>query len=73
MRRRRAWRGEGGATASAGCGKVKEAGRKDQRGGEWSDAGEVRYARSSDAGKVSSSAGEASVGGEAAAPMVLLK
>ena len=26
---------------SASCGKVKEAGRKDQRGGEWSGAGEV--------------------------------
>ena len=37
MRWRRAWRGEGGATTTTGCGKVKEAGRKDQRGGgmEW--------------------------------------
>ena len=26
---------------SAGCGKVKEVGRKDQRGGEWSGADEV--------------------------------
>ena len=45
---------------------MKEAGRKDQRGGEWSGAGEVRYARSSDAGEVS-------MGGEAIAPAVLLK
>ena len=28
MRWRRAWRGEGGAAASAGCDKVKEVGRK---------------------------------------------
>ena len=45
MRWRRAWQGEGGAAVSVGCGKVKEAGRKDQRGGEWSGADEVRYAR----------------------------
>ena len=42
MRWRRAWRGKGGAAASAGCGKVKEAGRKDQRGEERSGAGEVK-------------------------------
>ena len=45
VRWRRAWWGEGGATTFAGCGTVKEAGRKDQWGGEWSGAGEVRYAR----------------------------
>ena len=32
---------------------MKEAGRKDQRGREWSGADEVRYAKSSGAGKVS--------------------
>ena len=45
MKWRRAWRGEGGAAAFAGYDKVKEAGRKDQRGGEWSGVSEVRYAR----------------------------
>ena len=45
MRWKRAWQGEGGAAASAGYDKVKEAGRKDQRGGERSSASEVRYAR----------------------------
>ena len=45
MKWRRAWRGEGGAAASAGYDKVKEAGRKDQRRGERSNASEVRYAR----------------------------
>ena len=59
--------------ASAGCGKVKEAGRKDQRGGEWSGASEVRYTRSSDVGEVRSGAGDVSIGGEAATPAVLLK
>ena len=58
---------------SVGCGKVKEAGRKDQRGGEWSGAGEVRYARSSDVNEVRSGASDVSMGGEAAAPAVLLK
>ena len=38
---------------SVGCSKVKKAGRKDQRGGEWSGVSEVRYARSNDAGEVS--------------------
>ena len=52
---------------------MKEAGGKDQRGGEWSDAGKVRYVRSSDAGEVRSGAGDVSMGGEAAAPAVLLK
>ena len=33
---------------------MKEVGRKDRRGGEWSGTGEVRYARSSGAGEVSS-------------------
>ena len=32
---------------------MKEVGRKDRRGGEWSGTGEVRYARSNDAGEVS--------------------
>ena len=45
MRWKRAWQGEGGAVASASCSKVKEVGRKDQQGGEWSGASEVRYAR----------------------------
>ena len=45
VRWRRAWWSEGGAATFAGCGTVKEAGRKDQWGGEWSGAGEVRYAR----------------------------
>ena len=55
MRWRRAWRGEGGAAVSAGCGKVKEAGRKDQRGGEWNSTDEVRYARSNGIGEMISS------------------
>ena len=50
MRWRRAWQGEGGVAVSARCGKVKEAGRKDQQGGEWSSTGEVRYAKSSGVG-----------------------
>ena len=41
MRWRRARRGEGGGAAFAGYGKVREAGRRDQRGGEWSGSGEV--------------------------------
>ena len=45
MKWKRAWRGEGGVAASVGYDKVKEAGRKDQRGGERSSASEVRYAR----------------------------
>ena len=57
---------------------MKEPGRKDQRGGERSGAGEVRrgearYARSSGAGKVRSGADEVSMRGEATAPAVLLK
>ena len=40
--------------ASAGYGKVRKARRKDRRGGEWSGAGEVRYARSSSADEMSS-------------------
>ena len=64
---------------SARCGKVKEAGRKDQRGGEWSGAEEVRYKKSSvgevssGTGKVSSGTGKVSIGGEVAAPVVLFK
>ena len=41
MRRRRAQRGKGGGVVSAGYGKVREAGRRNQRGGEWSGSGEV--------------------------------
>ena len=68
---------------------MKEPGKKDQRGGERSGAGEarrgmqgsvaparrgeVRYARISGAGEVRSGAGDVSMGGEAAASAVLLK
>ena len=41
MKWRRARRGEGGGAAFVGYGKVREAGRRDQRGGEWSRSGEV--------------------------------
>ena len=44
MRWRRARRGEGGGAAFASYGKVREAGRRDQRGGEWSGSGEVSTA-----------------------------
>ena len=54
MRWRRAWQGEGGVVASAGYGKVRKARRKDRRGGDWSGAGKVRYARSSGADEMSS-------------------
>ena len=57
---------------SVGCYKVKEAGRKDQRGGEWSGADEVRYKESS-VGEVSSGTGKVSIGSEVAAPAVLFK
>ena len=40
---------------SASCGKVKEAGRRDRQGGEWSSPEEVRYAGSNGVSKVSSS------------------
>ena len=39
MRWRRVQEGEGGRVASASCGEVKEAGRKDQQGEEGSDTG----------------------------------
>ena len=54
VRWRRVRRGEGGGAAFAGCGKVREARRRDRRGGEWSRADEVRCAGSSGAGEVSS-------------------
>ena len=41
MRWRRVRQGEGGGATFAGCSKVREAGRRDQRGGEWSGSGEV--------------------------------
>ena len=40
---------------SASCGKVKEVGRRDRQGGEWSSAEEVRYVGSNGVGEVSSS------------------
>ena len=55
MRWRRVRCGERGGVVSASCGKVKEAGRRDRQGGEWSSAEEVRYAGSSGVSEVSSS------------------
>ncbi|KAK7827887.1 putative lrr receptor-like serine/threonine-protein kinase [Quercus suber] len=46
--------GKGGAAASAGYDKGREAGKKNRQGGERSDVGDVRYARSSSAGEGSS-------------------
>ena len=55
MRWRRVRCGERGGVVSTSCGKVKEVGRRDRQGGEWSSAEEVRYVGSNGVGEVSSS------------------
>ena len=46
MRWKRAWRGKGGAAVSEGYARQGEGGKEERRrGGEWSNANEVRHAR----------------------------